>query len=67
MGAAPAQIDVDLFDGLHLHDDLVLHEEIDSVPAIECAATIYEWKRLLPFDLEPALKQLERQARFICR
>ena len=52
------------FNGFHLDDDLVFHEKINSVPAIEGAATIDEWEGLLPFDLESPLKQLEHQARF---
>ena len=55
------------FDCFHLDDDLVLHQEIDSVPTIERVAAIYEWKRFLPFDLEPPLEQLEQQACFVGR
>jgi len=54
-------------DGFDLDDDFLFHEKINSVPAIECAATIYEWKRLLAVDLESTLVQLEYQTCFIRR
>ena len=54
-----------LFEGLDLDDDRVLHQQVDSVSMFQPDRPIKEWKRPLSIHLQPLLRQLEGQASFV--
>jgi hypothetical protein len=53
----------DLFDGLELDDDLILHEQVGAITAIEVDAAIDDWQFLLTIrKSDRAVKSYARHA-----
>ena len=57
----------DAFDGLQFHDDLVVHQQVDPIAAVDPKPSIVDRQRLLSLDLELAPDELADEARLVRR
>jgi hypothetical protein len=55
------------FDGLELHDESPSYEHIDSVPAVDGKALVYDSDGALSFEVDSAQAQLVAEARLVSR